>query len=135
MRCHSSSDLCVLGWPWARVVRPRCARFSVQSTKIYHAKSFIGSLPPTKTIISLYCLYHASYNILFILSNLDTHIQFTVVLLDKIPLHVSGWLAHHQEVHTCTVHAANCSSLSSMLSSRPLGMDCRPSPTVATSAY
>ena len=28
------------------------------------------------------------------------------VLLDKIPLHVSGWLAHHQEVQICTVHAA-----------------------------
>jgi len=45
------------------------------------------------------------------------------VLLGKIPLHVSGWLAHHQEVCTCTVHTANWSSLSSMLSSRPLGMD------------
>ena len=60
---------------------------------------------------------------LFILSNLDTHIQYSVVLLYKIPLHVSGWLAHHQEVQMCTVHAANWSSLSSMLSSRPLGMD------------
>jgi len=43
----------------------------------------------------------------FILSNLDTHIHFVVVLLDKVPLHVSGWLAHHQEVRMCTVHAAN----------------------------
>jgi hypothetical protein len=51
MRCHSSADLCVLGWPWATVVRLRCARFSVQSTKFYDAKSFIGSLPPPKTVI------------------------------------------------------------------------------------
>ena len=33
------------------------------------------------------------------------------VLLGKILLHVSGWLAHHQDVRTCTVHAANWSSL------------------------
>jgi len=57
--------------------------------------------------MSLYWLLGASYNSLFILSNLDTHIQYSVVLLDKIPLYVSGWLAHHQEVQMCTVHAAN----------------------------
>jgi hypothetical protein len=50
MRCHSSVDLCVLGWPWATVVRPRCGRFSMQSTTINHAKSFIGSLLQTKTV-------------------------------------------------------------------------------------
>ena len=35
-----------------------------------------------------------------------THIQCSVVLLYKIPLHVSGWLAHHQEVQKRAVHAA-----------------------------
>ena len=61
--------------------------------------------------VFLCVLHRASYNNLFILSNLDTHIQYSVVLLDKIPLHVSGWLAHHQEVQMCTVHAAKWSSL------------------------
>jgi len=34
-----------------------------------------------------------------------THIQCSVVLF-KIPLYVSGWLAHHQEVQIYAVHAA-----------------------------
>jgi hypothetical protein len=59
---------------------------------------------------------------IFILSNLDAHKQSSVVLLNKIPLHVSGWFAHHQEVYTYTVHTANCPSLSSLLSLVPLGV-------------
>ena len=66
------------------------------------------------------CLYicYTVHHIIIYLSNLDTHIQYSVVLLDKIPLHVSGWLAHHQEVQMCTVHAATS-----------------PFPTVATTTY
>ena len=65
----------------------------------------VGTL--TVTILYKYLRKNTAHFNLFILSNLDTHIQYSVVLLDKIPLHVSGWLAHHQEVQICTVHAAN----------------------------
>jgi len=39
--------------------------------------------------LSLYLLHRASYNNLFILSNLDTHIQYSVVLLDCVKFIVS----------------------------------------------
>lgn len=53
MRCHSFADLCVLGWPWAALVRPRCGCSAMQSTTINHAKTSIQSLPQPETSTKL----------------------------------------------------------------------------------
>jgi hypothetical protein len=52
MRCHSSADLCVLGWPWAALVRPRCGHSTRQSTAINHAKKVLQRLTPPMAVIN-----------------------------------------------------------------------------------